>query len=128
MYNKKEIFQNAWAKATNAVHFHGGKKSEYFAECLREQWAFVKMINEGTKQVEEKRSNRPKRVEKSTDEIIAIKDWFVRKNFSEHEAYIINTNDWIEVVEETAKAYHLIVHNADFGNIKTWAPKSCCVA
>lgn|SRR5699024_1946351 len=121
--DKKEIMTNAWVKASNAAFMHGGKKSEYFAECLKEEWAFQKMLN---KPVEKKK--KAERIEKSTNEIVAIKDWFVRKNFDQNEAYVINSNDWIEVLEETAKAYKLKVHNADFGNIVTWAPKSCCVA
>lgn len=44
------------------------------------------------------------------------------------EAYVIETNDWIEVLEETQKAYRVKIHNADFGHINTWVPKSCTVA
>lgn len=123
MFNTKEIMTNAWINASNAAFIHGGAKAEYFAESLKQEWAFQKQI----KQPVEKKE-KATRVEKTTNEITAIKDWFVRKNFNQQEAYVITANDWIEVVEETAKAYKLIVHNADFGNITTWAPKSCCVA
>jgi len=128
MFNVKEIMTNAWIKAENATFIHGGRKSEYFAECLKEEWAFRKMLQSET--IERKATQKAKavRVEKSINEITAIKDWFVRKNFTQEEAYVIKANDWIEVIEETAKAYKLVVHNADFGNITTWAPKSCCVA
>lgn len=126
--NRKEIFENAWAAARNAQFNHGGKKSDYFAECLKEEWNRYKIMNGLVKQEEKPVSKKAERVEKSTNEITAIKDWFVRKNFDQDEQYVINSNDWIEVTQETAKAYKLIVHNADLGNIITWAPKSCCVA
>lgn len=124
-FNVKEIMGNAWINASNAVHFHGGRKSEYFAECLKAEWAFQKMLINET----EKRNNgKAKRVPTSMKEIAEIKAWFIKKNFDADQAYAINCNDWIEVVQETEKAFKLVVHNADFGNISTWAPKSCCVA
>ncbi|EMA6344830.1 hypothetical protein U3450_003886 [Bacillus cytotoxicus] len=123
-FNVAEIMQNAWVAAANAAFLHGGKKSEYFAECLKAEWAFAKQL----KNAALNGNKKAQRVEKTTNEIIEIKSWFVRKNFSRDEAYVIETNDWIEVLEETAKAYKLRVHNAKFGGITTWAPKSCCVA
>lgn len=127
MFNTKEIMTNAWIKAQNAAFIHGGRKSEYFAGCLKEEWAFQKMLVSET----EKRNakvNKATRVERSTNEITAIKDWFIKKDFDQQASYAITNNDWIEVIGETQKAYKLVVHNADFGNITTWAPKSCCVA
>jgi len=123
MLNKQEIMKNAWVAAQNAVHFHGGQKAEYFAACLKAEWAFQKMIN-----VPVEKKEKVERVELATKEIVEIKSWFVRKNFDADQAYLITNNDWIEVKEETVKAYKLVVHNADFGNITTWVPKSCCVA
>ena len=119
-YDVRKIMRNAWVGAHNAALLHGGKKSEYFRECLKAEWAFAKMIETPVKKAE--------RVEKTVSEIIAIKDWFIRKNFTETESYAIATNDWIEVLAETKKAYKLRVHNAEWGNLTTWAPKSCCVA
>lgn len=121
--NLKQIMKNAWVNAANAASIHGGKKSEYFAECLKLEWAFHKKINHPAE-----KKQRAERIEKTVNEIQGLKKWFVRKNFSQNEAYVIETNDWIEVLEETAKAYRLRIHNTDFGNITTWAPKSCCVA
>lgn len=127
MFNLKEIMRNAWVQAENAVFLNGvGTKVEYFAECLKEEWVFQKQLKEASQRKE--LVKKAKRIAKTKNEISAIKSWFVRKNFTEQEAYVINSNDWIEVIEETQKAYRLRVHNADFGNITTWAPKSCCVA
>lgn len=119
-FNVAKIMKNAWVQAGSAAFLHGGKKSEYFAECLKAEWAFAKMIETPVKKAE--------RVEKSVNEIVEIKAWFVQKNFTREQAYAIDTNDWIEVVAETAKAYKLRVHNAECGSLTTWAPKSCCVA
>lgn len=128
MFDKKDIMKNAWMAAGNAVHFHGGKKSEYFAICLKEEWSRAKVMNGTAKKNKMPAKKNAFRTEKTTNEIVAIKDWFIRKNFTQDKAYVISSNDWIEVIEETAKAYRLKVHNADFGDITTWAPKSCCVA
>src|SRR5690554_6597617 len=119
-FNVKEIMVNAWVRAENAAFLHGGKKSEYFAECLKQEWAFAKQMNEASESTSGKKIAT--RIEKTTNEITAIKDWFIRKNFNRDEAYVIQTNDWIEVLEETAKAYKLRVHNAKFGGLTTWAP------
>ena len=119
-YDVRKIMRNAWVGAHNAALLHGGKKSEYFRECLKAEWAFAKMIETPVKKAE--------RVEKTVSEITAIKYWFIRKNFTETESYAIATNDWIEVLAETKKAYKLRVHNAECGGLTTWAPKSCCVA
>jgi len=124
-FNTKEIMQNAWTNAKNAVHFHGGKKVEYFAECLKAEWAFAKML---VVETQTRKESKPKHIATSMKEIAEIKAWFIKKNFDADQAYAINCNDWIEVVSETEKAFKLVVHNADFGNISTWAPKSCCVA
>lgn len=123
-YNVGQIMRGAWIKASTAAKLHGGKKSEYFTECLKQEWAFRKNIVSAMVAKKEKAA----RVQKSTNEIEAIKPWFVKKNFSSSEAYVINTCDWIEVLSETAKAYQLKIHNAHLGFITTWAPKSCCVA
>ncbi|WP_028982827.1 hypothetical protein [Sporolactobacillus terrae] len=124
-YDVAKIMKNAWIGARDAELLHGGKKSEYFRECLKEEWAFAKQMQAA---VEAPRKKAAVRIEKSVNEIIEIKDWFVRKNFSNEESYVIATNDWIEVLAETAKAYKLRVHNAECGNLTTWAPKKCCVA
>ena len=44
---KSMIFSLAWAMAKNAVHLHGGKSSEYFAESLRIVYAQSKAVKVG---------------------------------------------------------------------------------
>lgn len=59
-----------------------------------------------------------------------IKEWFLRKNFNQNEAYIINLamiSGEIGVVAETDKAYKLKAHS-DFGTISFWVPKSCTIS
>ena len=125
-FNLKKIMRNAWTMAGNAVAIHGGKKTEYFVECLKAEWALAKQMEKASENAQN--NKKATRIEKTTNEITAIKDWFVRKNFTREEAYVIETNDWIEVIEETAKAFRVKVHNADLGNITAWVPKSCTVA
>ncbi|MCP8970552.1 hypothetical protein [Ectobacillus ponti] len=124
-FDVKQIMTNAWVAAANAAYFHGGKKAEYFAECLKAEWAFAKRMAAAAVAAP---AQKAARVAKAAAEITSIKRWFVKKNFNAAEAFVIETNDWIEVLEETAKAYKLRVHNAKLGNITTWAPKSCCIA
>ena len=42
LMTKSQIMTTAWAVARAAAAKHGGKASEYFAECLRSVWAKVK--------------------------------------------------------------------------------------
>ncbi|MCT4701206.1 hypothetical protein MUA02_04390 [Enterobacteriaceae bacterium H20N1] len=47
-FNYQRITTDAWKQADYAASIHGGKKSEYFAYCLRLQWARAKGIMSGT--------------------------------------------------------------------------------
>lgn len=56
-----------------------------------------------------------------------IKNWFLIKNFADHERYIIELADAgneIEVIGETEKAVRFKAES-DFGTLKFWCPKSC---
>lgn len=43
---RKEIMERAWYHADMAALEFGGKKSEYFAECLKQAWALYKKEQE----------------------------------------------------------------------------------
>lgn len=53
-----------------------------------------------------------------------IKDWFLRKNFSQNERYAIQCADEMKIERETEKAI-LVKWNTEWGFIKRWVPKSC---
>ena len=42
--DKKQLFKTAWGLAKNAAWSFGGKPVEYFAECLKKAWSFVKPV------------------------------------------------------------------------------------
>lgn len=52
-----------------------------------------------------------------------IKEWFVEKNFTQNERYVIQCGE-VSIEKETEKAYFL-KWNSDYGFIKRWVPKSC---
>lgn len=54
-----------------------------------------------------------------------IKNWFLEKNFSQDERYVIATGE-LEIVKETEKAYNFKCESK-FGNLTFWCPKSCVV-
>lgn len=95
----------AWEVAYEAVETFGGKVKEYFAESLKLAWIKVKT---------------PKQV------VVAIAEWFVSKNFSNDEAYIINNEAEFAIVSETEKAFMLKV-SSDYGTMTKWFPKSVCL-
>lgn len=58
---------------------------------------------------------------------MTIKGWFLDKNFSQNERYIINLammGDELETLKETEKAVQLRA-DSDFGTLTFWCPKSC---
>ena len=57
---------------------------------------------------------------------MTIKSWFLQKNFTQGEAYAINTARSFKIERDTEKAI-LVKFNTDYGMIKTWLPKSVCV-
>lgn len=58
---------------------------------------------------------------------MTIKGWFLDKNFTQNERYIINlamNGDELETLRETEKAVQFRA-DSDFGNLTFWCPKSC---
>ena len=52
-----------------------------------------------------------------------IKEWFLEKEFTQNERYIISLEE-MSIERETEKAY-LLKWNSDFGYFTRWVPKSC---
>lgn len=55
---------------------------------------------------------------------IGIKDWFIRKKFSDYERYALTAIISCEVTKETEKAL-CFKWNTDYGKLVKWIPKSC---
>ena len=58
---------------------------------------------------------------------MTIKGWFLDKNFTQNERYIINlamNGDELETLKETEKAVQFRA-DSDFGTLTFWCPKSC---
>lgn len=98
------VMVRAWEIAREGQNKFGGKVKEYFAQALKMAWAEKK--NQGK-------------------EVVALKTWFINKNFSHHEAYALKVSDF-QIIKETAKAYRLKAVS-DYGNLYIWAPKSVCL-
>ena len=58
--------------------------------------------------------------------IMAIKSWFLNKEFTQGERYAISTADDPDVVRETEKAF-LLKWKTEFGYIQHWVPKSVVI-
>lgn len=59
--------------------------------------------------------------------MMAVKEWFLNKNFTDNKAFIIRMAEEsgeLSIVSETEKAFKLKAES-DFGNIIFWCPKSC---
>ena len=57
---------------------------------------------------------------------IHIEEWFLLKNFTEQQLYIISIADQVTIKRETEKACYIEFWNAKFGSIFSWVPKSVC--
>ena len=57
---------------------------------------------------------------------IHIEEWFLLKNFTEQQLYVISTADQVTIKRETEKACYVEFWNAKFGSIFSWVPKSVC--
>lgn len=57
---------------------------------------------------------------------IHIEEWFLLKNFTEQQLYIISIADQVTIKRETEKACYIEFWNAKFGSIFSWIPKSVC--
>lgn len=55
---------------------------------------------------------------------VIVKDWFIRKNFTQDERYVISVADSVTVAKETEKAVY-ICYDSKFGKLFKWVPKSC---
>lgn len=58
---------------------------------------------------------------------MSIKEWFLLKNFSQNERYIIKCaalGGELSTDKETEKAYHFVAES-DYGTFRFWCPKSC---
>lgn len=100
-YNLKAIMERAW-------EIKREHKANIFGFCLEMAWAEAKAPKEEVKNYE-------------------IKKWFLEKNFSQNERYIINLaviSGELNVLNETEKAIQFKA-DSDFGYIKFWCPKSC---
>lgn len=61
------------------------------------------------------------------NEIVALKDWFIYKNFDEEDARAIRKEAYLfDILTETEKAYHFSIHVSDRA-ILAWVPKSVCL-
>ena len=65
-------------------------------------------------------------------EFYGMKSWFLDKNFSQNERYVIglsliNSENDVKIMSETEKAVK-VKFCSDFGNITCWIPKSCCLS
>ena len=57
---------------------------------------------------------------------IYIEEWFLLKNFTEQQLYVISIADQVTIKRETEKACYIEFWNAKFGSIFSWVPKSVC--
>ena len=78
-----------------------------WSECLKMAWAEVKLVAQKVKCI-----------------AFVIKDWFIRKNWTQNERYCFQIADSIEQVRETEKAVDLKIVSK-FGTLYKWVPKSC---
>lgn len=105
--NVKEIMNKAVAAAKQME----GDWSARMKMAMRDAWKVAKHAVQVAIEVQK--------------EVVAIKDWFIRKNYEQHEAYALQTADF-QIVKETEKAYRLKAMT-DFGNMMIWTPKSVCM-
>lgn len=54
----------------------------------------------------------------------SVKSWFITKNFSQNEKYIMQIADSADFQKETEKAV-LLKWNSKHGSFTKWIPKSC---
>lgn len=55
---------------------------------------------------------------------LAVKSWYMEKEFTQSERYAISTADAPVIESETEKAV-LLKWSTDFGTITKWVPRSC---
>ena len=55
-----------------------------------------------------------------------IKEWFLDKNFTDNEKYVISVSD-TKILKETEKAIN-VEFKSKFGTLTKWIPKSCIMS
>ena len=55
---------------------------------------------------------------------VVVKDWFLKKNFTENDLYMIEISYKSVVVKETLKAA-LVKFTNEYGSKTFWIPKAC---
>ena len=101
-FDMSYIMKKAW-KIAKSFEKENGEKA-LFSECLKEAWRIAKM--------------------QITGETVIVKDWFLKKNFTEQEAYMVRISYESVVEKETLKAA-LVKFTNEFGSKSFWIPKSC---
>lgn len=101
-FDMRYIMKKAW-KIAKSFEKENGVKA-LFSECLKEAWRIAKM--------------------QITGKTVMVKDWFLRKNFTEQENYMIRISDKSVVEKETSKAA-LVKFTNEYGSRSFWIPKSC---
>ncbi len=104
---KTFVMKRAWEIAREGAAQFGGKVKEYFSIALKMAWDETKIVADKV-------------------EIVAIKPWFVNKNFSNEQAYVINNDADFKIFCESEKAFKLKVMS-DYGSFISWFPKSVCL-
>lgn len=105
--------QNAWRYAKIGAKKYGGKAVEYFAEALKLSWKNYKAL-----------------LAKKGGKIVAIQDWFLKKEFGHPSAVTQIQQSVYTVKKETAKAYFIEAYARECGvDIvnEFWVPKSVCI-
>ena len=101
-YDMSYIMRKAWTIKKNFDK--NNKDKALFSECLKEAWRLVKMSLINKK--------------------VVVKDWFLKKNFSSNDLYMIGISYETIVEKETIKAA-LVKFTNEFGSKSFWIPKSC---
>ena len=101
-FDMSYVMKKAWSIKKNFETKNNEKA--LFSECLREAWRLVKMS--------------------LVNKEVVVKDWFLKKNFTENDLYMIEISYKSVVVKETLKAA-LVKFANEYGSKTFWIPKSC---
>lgn len=101
-FDMSYVMRKAWSIKKNFESKNN--KKALFSECLKEAWRIVKtsLVNKE----------------------VVVKDWFLKKNFTENDLYMIGISFKSIIVKETLKAA-LVKFTNEFGSKTFWIPKSC---
>ena len=101
-FDMSYVMKKAWSIKKNFETKNNEKA--LFSECLREAWRLVKMS--------------------LVNKEVVVKDWFLKKNFTENDLYMIEISYKSVVVKETLKAA-LVKFTNEYGSKTFWIPKAC---